>query len=153
MSREHTYPMNLAVPNLLNICIDEEHDGLIAGRMYHYYSTEPAPFQSLLELMKLAEKLFDSISFPQASTKARSFAGLSTPEPPYNTKRPERKISAAELAAQRGKLATLLTRVEYRQRSTWQGETLWIEGHKKEVFSTEVELTKILKDALGKMDV
>ena len=152
MSREHTYPMNLAVPNLLNICIDEKHDGVIAGRMYHYYSTEPASFRSFLELIKLAEKLFDNIAFPQASTKARSFAGLSVPESPYNAKRLERKVSAAELAAQRGKLATLLTRVEYRQRSTWQGEALWIERNKKEAFSTEVELTKILKDALNKMN-
>lgn len=150
MSRENTYPMNLAVPNLLNICIDSERDGEITGRMYHYYSTEPAYFQSILELLKLAEKLFDNIAFPQASTENRSFEGVADKGVPYNSRRPERKMRAAELTAPRGKLVTLLTRVEYRQHSTWQGEVLWIEGEKKEAFSTEVELARILERTLGK---
>lgn len=151
MSKETTVSMNLAVPNLISICVDEKKNGEIMGRMYHYYSREPARFSSVVELMQYAERLFDRIAYPQASTKSRSFRKETRPESPYNlTARPERKQTAAELSGQRGCLATLLTRVEYRQNSTWQGEALWLEENQKARFHTELELMELLKRAMKK---
>ena len=95
-------------------------------------------------VIELAENLFDQIKFPQASTQMRTFTDKSqkTVQPP------EKKKSAEELEKERGKMGTMLLYVQYRQRSTWQGVVKWVEGDQEWKFFSELELFKIINQAI-----
>ena len=83
--------INISMPNLINICVDEKNNGEFSGRLYHCYGKEAEPFHNVVELLRKVEDLFDRICFPQASTKTArgkvaAYAGtritLSTNPPP-----------------------------------------------------------------------
>ena len=148
MEKENTLRMNLSAPNFISVCIDEAANGELGGRMYHYYKEEPARFGSVLELLGLAEKLYDGIAFPQASTMSRSFGKQEGEQPPYNRPRPGKLTGVRELTGQRGRLSTVLVRVDYRQNSTWQGEALWVEQGEKKSFQNELELVGLLEKSV-----
>ena len=78
MEKIQQYKINISAPNLLNICVDQREEGKISGRLYHCYKKEPIVFCDVVELIREAEKLFDAIGFPQASTKTRSFTEKNT---------------------------------------------------------------------------
>lgn len=139
--------MNLSAPNLLNICIDKTEHGEVCGRLYHYYKEEPTGFSNIVELMNLAERLFDGIAFPQASTKSRCFRGEK--QDVYNAEIPKKVVEQAILTAHRGEKATLVTSVCFRQNSTWQGEALWMEQGEKKQFRNELELIRIIEQTLA----
>ena len=128
----------------ISICVDEIRNGELSGRLYHCYSEEACPFSNVAHLIELAENLFDQIKFPQASTQMRTFTDKSrkTVQPP------EKKKSAEELEKERGKKGTMLLYVQYRQRSTWQGMVKWVEGDQEWKFFSELELFKIINQAI-----
>lgn len=112
--------------------------------MYHCYSEAPLKFSNAVRLVELAENLFDMLQFPQASTKMRTFSDDVRPQ----AKSFEKKLSVEEIEKERGKKGTLLLYVQYRQRSTWQGEVKWVEGNRQWKFFSELELFKIIHQAL-----
>ena len=131
-------------PNLISICVDEIQNGELSGRIYHCYSEKACPFSNAVRLVELAENLFDMLQFPQASTKMRTFSdGVRKQEKPI-----EKKLSVEDIQNERGKKGTILLYVQYRQRSTWQGEVKWVEGNRQWKFFSELELFKIIHQAL-----
>ena len=122
-------------PNLISICVDEIRNGELSGRLYHCYSEEACPFSNVAHLIELAENLFDQIKFPQASTQMRTF-----------TEKSQKTVQ--ELEKERGKKGTMLLYVQYRQRSTWQGMVKWVEGDQEWKFFSELELFKIINQAI-----
>jgi len=141
MSEVQRRRINLSAPNLLNICVDEKNDGEIGGRIYHCYQKEPIVFHNVVELIRQAEKLFDMLGFPQASTRSRSFTEKNEPvrmSPP----RPEKILNQEEVAMFRGERGTFVTSVRMRQNSTWQGEFYWAEQDVIHKFSNTLEFLK-----------
>ena len=69
MEQNKTLQINISMPNLINICVDEKEHGEISGRIYHCYDKEPMLFNNVVEMLRKIEDLFDRICFPQASTK------------------------------------------------------------------------------------
>ena len=138
MTQREIYPFNIFVPNLLNICIDHNDCDEISGRLYHCYSAEPVVFENVVEMIQASEKLFDAISFPQASTKTRSFQKV---EDVYEPK-PEKVIDQLSLLNYKGEKATLITSVRFRQMSTWQGEFFSMETMEKESFFSMIDFIK-----------
>lgn len=142
--------MNLSAPNLIVVCVDHTDNDDIGGRFYHCYGKEPVIFGSVIELMTQADRFFDEIAFPQASTQARSFVEKKkeTESKAYNRKRPERLVDTDELLSHRGKRETFAVWVRFRQRSTWQGELVWLEAGKSVPFSNMLgllaEIDKVL---------
>ena len=118
MIEREKYPFNVFVPNLLNVCIDGYEHEEMNGRIYHCYKNEPVCFHNIVELIKEAERLFDLISFPQASTKTRQFFDKET----VQAKKPEKVLSHEEVLSFKGKQRSVLLSVRFRQNSTWQGE-------------------------------
>ncbi|NCB94652.1 MAG: hypothetical protein EOM40_19195 [Clostridia bacterium] len=134
----------LHAPNLVNICIDRYDGGEASGRIYHCYDEDAWSFSNVIQMVGLVETFFDSISFPQASTKARAFV---------KTKQPQKKemskiVTPQELISKRGELGTFLMHVKYRQNSSWQGEVEWLEGESRQQFVSVLEVLKILNNAL-----
>ena len=147
MSSAQQYKFNISAPNLINICVDENQHGEISGRMYHCYSEEPVRFLNIVELIREAEKLFDTIAFPQASTKTRQLTEEG-PQQEGRMERPLRVMHQEDVVGNTGELGTFITSVRFRQKSTWQGEFFWVEKEQKRQFANMLDFIKQMDDAL-----
>lgn len=143
MGEKRQYYINLSAPNLVNICIDKRADGEPAGRLFHCYDREPRQFKGFLQLLNLMETLYDTISFPQASAKTRYF---DEPEG-IGQQPPEKQEEQKDIIRHRGEIATFITYVQYRQNSTWQGETTWMEKERQYRFSSTLEFIRLVDHA------
>ena len=139
------FRINISPPNLINICVDSTAGGEISGRAYHCYAEESIVFTSIVELINIAEKLFEDIGFPQASTKTRSFEERKEIQPAAKL---EKKVSQADIIQQRGDIATFVLYVQYRQLSTWQGELSWMEKKERYAFTNSLEFIKLVDQAV-----
>ncbi len=143
--------INIAAPNLINICIDYLSNGEYSGRIYHKYMVEPMSFSESGQMISILDKFFDEINYPQASTKYRTFQrkkkrGESVSAPHREEKK---QVQSAENILQyRGKKATFVLHVQFRQNSTWQGKLTWLEEEDEEMFSSVLEFLKLLDSAL-----
>ena len=142
--------INISMPNLINICVDENDHGEVKGRMYHCYSKEPVTFGNIIELLTSAETLFDSICFPQASTKTRCFR---SEEPAMRVVKPEKVAMQTEIIQHQGKRGSFVLAVRFRQNSTWQGEIVWLEKGLRRGFANTLDFIKILDSALSVKEV
>lgn len=145
MNNQKTASYYLAAPNLINICIDATCNNEICGRFYHCYDQEPVIFSSILELIKKADILFDTIAFPQSSTKARSFVEH---EAPSALKKPSKIVEQRDLIQHNGTLGTFLLFVKFRQNSTWQGELNCLDNEAKYTFSNTLDFIKYVDQAI-----
>lgn len=139
------YHINTSAPNLVNICVDGGSDGEISGRLYHRYSAEPAVFVNLMQLLRLMEDLYDGLSFPQASTRSRSFFAAEAAVKGVL----KQVVTQEKMMRYAGEEATFLVSVRFRQNSTWQGEMFWVEGGEIQDFSSTLDLIKIMDAILS----
>ena len=142
--------INISAPNLLVVCIDNTDMGKISGKFYHCYGEKPVIFENVVELLMKAEKFFDGIAFPQASTKTRSFYNHDTQSDSYNKPRPEKVVDQKELLQYHGEKATFAVWVKYRQKSEWQGEAVWREKNIKRYFDNILDLVNEIDKTLQK---
>ena len=62
--------------------------------------------------------------------------------------KPEKVLEGREVANHSGKLDTFLVHIKYRQNATWQGEIRWVEKGNNVSFCSELELLKLMDNAL-----
>lgn len=149
MEQKKPLQINISMPNLINICVNEKEHGEMNGQLYHCYSKEPIAFGNVIELLTIAEKLYDRICFPQASTKTRRFT---EEEPQVQVKRPEKVAEQTEIIGHRGKIGSFVLCVRFRQNSTWQGEVIWLEKGIRKRFSNTLDFIKILDSAVNTIE-
>ncbi len=147
MEKEVQVQINLSAPNLVNICVDQNEYGRLSGRLYHCYCEEELRFSELVELIQMMENFFDDISFPQASTKTRSF--LEEEQASNSRKRPDKVREQEKIVGYRGNLGTFIATVKFRQSSTWQGELICMETGIKYSFSNTLNFIKLVDRALN----
>ena len=143
--------INAAAPNLVNLCIDHLSDGEYSGRIYHKYVKDPLPFNESGQMIAILDKFFDEINYPQASTKYRTFQKKKKGQDVASVRYQEEKKqiqTAEDILQSRGKEATFILHVQYRQNSTWQGKLTWLEEEDEELFSSVLELLKLLDSAI-----
>ena len=145
------FRINTAAPNLVNICIDCVKEGEYSGRIFHKYSDKEIPFHESGHMISILDQFYNKINYPQASTKYRSFQKRKK-EVPDLTDRSKEEVkqvrTADEMLKPRGKEATFILHVQYRQNSTWQGKLIWMEEDDEEAFSSVLEILKLLDSAL-----
>ena len=141
MSSVSNYKINISAPNLINICVDNNEQKEISGRLYHCYQEEPVLFANVVELIREIESLFDRIAFPQASTKTRSFGENAQPNS-GPVVRPEKVVPQDQVILHNGQRGTFITCVKFRQNSTWQGETYWKEKNQQMRFTNLLEFIR-----------
>lgn len=130
--------------NLVMVCVDEEEKEEYKGRLYHQYREEPVGFDNVLQMIKRMEEFYDTLNYPQASTKARCFV-----EKRKHGRREVTKVTDREkIFRQKGELGTFVIRVQYRQNATWQGQVTWAEGQETRSFRSALELLKLIDNAL-----
>lgn len=164
MKKEYDERLFFHSPNIVNLCMDAYDEKIQQGRLYHQYtSKEGIPFSSVFEAFGRMERLYDDLQFPQTSTKIRSFLvdrrgeerfRMGTAElweiiPEQRRKELREMESFEDVTEHRGKEATFLVRVKYRQNSSWQGEVTWVDGQKKEYFRSALELVRLMDSVLS----
>lgn len=136
---EETYKINFAAPDLVNVCIDRWSENGCEGRLYCGYYPQAIIFHDEYGMIKIMEELMDSIDYPQASTIMRHYNRKDVP----NRYEKGRIFSGTEIVKEKGKIATFVIYVQYRQNSTWQGEVFWAEGNLVKRFQSVLELLKL----------
>ena len=148
MSSLKQYRINISAPNLVNVCIDNNENGDMSGRMYCCYDKEPTLFSSVIDLLRKMENLFDAISFPQASTRTRMFRQNKEANARPQTKL-EKVVSQEEIIKHTGRMGTFITSVRFRQNSTWQGDVFWMEEESMYQFADSLEFIRNIDRAVG----
>lgn len=148
MSSLKQYRINISAPNLVNVCIDNNENGDMSGRMYCCYDKEPILFSSVIDLLRKMENLFDAISFPQASTRTRMFRQNKEANARPQTKL-EKVVSQEEIIKHTGRMGTFITSVRFRQNSTWQGDVFWMEEESMYQFADSLEFIRNIDRAVG----
>ena len=125
------------------LLIDSYKDKNLKGRFYNPYLDEEQQFDNVMQLILIAEALYDTMSYPQCFNEPRKFWDnkVNQYEPAVETKTenpPE------------GKLATFNLKVVFRQNASWQGYLTWLDQGKEESFRSFLELLKLIDDALTK---
>lgn len=146
MDQDKKRHIALHAPNIVSVCVDGYENGEPSGRIYHCYDTDPWMFTDVVTLIERTDALFDSISFPQASTRIRELVKTER----IKKETPEKVTTAQSVAEHRGGRGTFLMQVQYRQNSSWQGEVEWLEGAEIQRFKSELELLKILSNSLNR---
>lgn len=145
--------IGLHVPNRVIICVDRWDNANIAGRIFHRLSPQAVLFQEINELLLEMEKLFDQLGIPQASTENRYFETYqrqgSGADEKKRQKREELSPMAKDTAQQKGKKATFVVQVQYRQNATWQGTVVWTEKEETKRFRSALELLKLMDSAIA----
>ena len=148
MGDAQRYRINISAPNLVNVCIDDNRSGDLSGRMYCCYCKDAIPFSGIIELLRNMEKLFDAISFPQASTRTRLF--LQNQDADVNRiDKPEKVITQEEIIKNTGMKGTFVTSVRFRQNATWQGDVFWVEQENLHKFNDSMEFIRIIDRAVS----
>jgi len=91
------------------------------------------------------DDFFDYVNFPQASHEKRSFderKKKGEDKPPLTMRKPV----SGELS---GKKPVFILHVQFRQHSTWQGTLHWIAENKTKRFRSELEMIRLLAEALS----
>ena len=130
----------------IRICVDRMEGNRAGGRVLSQRLTAPMVFSDLGSLLLQLESLLERQNFPQAFQRMRSFT-KETPEYPAGLL-PEGAMAAEAVTAARGETATFVLRVLTRQNATWQGVLEWLEGERRDRFSSDLEFLKLLEQDL-----
>lgn len=149
MENEDRLNVNISAPNLISLCVDTSDRGEFSGRLYQCYDEKPWSFANVVHLLHLMDELYDRISYPQAATEIRTF--IKKEKVP--AKKLEKKISPEEILGQKGKVATFVIYVQYRQNATWQGDVVWVEHKAKQHFRSALELIKLIDSVLAEYNM
>ena len=136
----------IGTPNGIVLCVDQNNDGIIKGRLYHGYSRENIPFRGCENIIKTAEELFNALGFPHVGTGDRDIDG--------GLRRFQKKegmtrvMRDEELLEQHGDMGTFVIRVQHRQHSSWQGRVTDLDRDQTVYFRSALELIKIIDRTL-----
>ena len=134
-------------PNLCRVCVDAWAGGEVTGRLYHCYSRQPEPIGRISDVLDSIDRLCDRLNYPARTQQPRHF-GPEKPRPQTTQKKVEPQMTREELAKNKGKMATFVVHVMYRQHSTWQGSVTWAETGEKANFRSALELIKLMDSAV-----
>ncbi len=126
------------------ILVNETGDYNISGILYNEFYHLVMHFQGIREFFSLLDRFFDYVNFPQSTHAHRTF----------NIKQPNRKevpsaMKKEILESDAGGKATFTVHVQFRQNASWQGTIQWIEGNKTQRFRSELEMIKLMMNAIN----
>jgi len=127
--------------------------GYYKGKLYSQFLDEPFEFFTLIKMLEKMEAVFDEKKFPQAFLSLRTFG-----ENKKKTSKPVSKVVETvsddiDMTHYEGKCTgkcTFEILVSYRQNASWQGQILWVEKKQKQDFQSELEMLKLMDEALIK---
>ena len=133
-------------PNLVSCCIDEYRPGRFQGRLYCSNVKETYRFEDMNNMLLRMDDYFDEMNFPMKAMEQRSFPGS---QQRTQVKRALKKAYDPGILAHRGKKATFIIHVQYRQNCSWQGRIVWADQNKAQCFRSELEMIRLIDSALA----
>lgn len=136
------------------VIFDKDERDVFKGRIYHPASGRQDSFSRVYELLMKLEDIFDAYDFPQPTHFLRTFSNPRKADLKKTAK--EEKYITEDLTemekeilsnANTGK-ATFIIKVLFRQNATWQGKIQWVEKNKTQNFRSDLEMLKLMDDAL-----
>ena len=144
MSRSQWY---IGAPNGIILCINSTQGGQLAGQLYHSYEPEGSSFQTVEQMTRCMEQLYDALQFPFPGNSERSFAPKKTAN--QTLYEGDRIVSDENLLSKHGDIGTFIVRVQHRQNSSWQGRITWMEEDKSLYFRSVWEMIKLIESAVN----
>lgn len=138
-------------PNLIALLIDARTERDFTGRLLHLYAQEAVPFNGGTDMVIQLDDLYDTWKYPQRATSQRHFKENKTgpgQRAATHLNDRDRVRTIEELYEARGKMATFMLQVEYRQNSSWQGHVIWLEKGETRSFQSVLELMRMMDRAL-----
>lgn len=141
----------------IQVFVDDYNNSILKGRIYHLASEKLMSFLGIYDFLSKLESVYDAFSFPQATHEFRKFRKPSllvpnTDDTGYiNGDDTEVKIKVKKdkkIKIEPSGKGTFIIRVLYRQNATWQGSIQWVEGKKAVNFRSDLEMLKLMDDAL-----
>jgi hypothetical protein len=126
------------------IYIDSNSLYSLNGRIYNISCKDAILFTGLHELLMKMEEIFDRLSMPQEVFQLRSFKQMKKP-----TKESVSFMGDMEISLEHEQKATFIIHIKFRQNATWQGTIKWVEENKKQDFRSELEMIKLMDNALS----
>jgi hypothetical protein len=142
---KHHYIKNEYRSSLL--CIDAYENKALKGRLYNPYLDTCQHFSNVMQLLILAEELFDMMDYPQPFSETRKF--WTNPSVQESCLEDETSETGNPPP---GKLANFILKVIFRQNASWQGSLAWLDQNKEESFRSVLELLKLLDEAVTNVD-
>ena len=136
--------------NLLCICVNKYENGDHEGVIWNQYEEQPRAYHGSLDLMGKIDDILDELHFPERSNMPREFGKEQKRFNDAPMMPGKRVMHADSFQDKKGELATFIARVKFRQRSTWQGEVLWVEKEERLEFASALEMIKMVDDAVSK---
>ena len=150
----------LFAKNLVCVCVEQVQDGDFSGLLYHQYADAPLNFTSATDFLGKMEDLMDQWDFPQRGLAERFFkkenrdnARKVHPLKADDDRLPIEIIQdmngVRNVQNKKGKLATFVVQVVYRQEATWQGHVIFQERNEKKDFRSALELIKYMDSSIN----
>jgi hypothetical protein len=141
--------LKLFAPNLICIGVDSFRDNDFVGRIWQPYADDPQEFVGMNDLLIRMDNLYDIWNYPQNALNVRSFFRTQCVEPVRDIRTGEFKDKIDRLQSMRGDEATFIVQVVYRQRATWQGQFVWVEGNEREHFKSAWEFIQLMDEKVN----
>ena len=141
-------PFVTSVATKAVITVQSYENRELQGMVFSPYYGRAIPFHNAVKMVDVLESLFDSLRFPQASVKHRSFSVH--PRSINSTRKAGEYVEDKEKCPQ-GK-AKFVVHVQFRQNATWQGTIQWVEKNKTQRFRSTLEMLKLMDEVLGADD-
>ena len=145
--------------NLISICVDDNENADYQGCLWHQYSDDPIPFVSASSMLTIMDNLMDDWDFPQKGLEQREFVQKEhqthkrkqTSDDELTIDKIQKQHGTRNIQGKKGKLATFIVQVAFRQNATWQGHVVVVSTNEKKSFSSVMELLRIMdKSITGK---
>lgn len=144
----------------ITVYVDQYDKINFSGRVYIEALNSTFVFCGVCSLLKQLDSIYNCLNFPLATHPIRSFSGVKVKGGKWDSSKYIKKIKdreesggtyqmeQKEIKLEAAGKGTFIIRVLYRQNATWQGNIQWIEGKKSQNFRSELELIKLIDDAI-----
>lgn len=135
-------------PTFLRICIDrvDFQNEDLAGSICGVALKDSHHFGSVMELMLMIDECLDRIGKPQATRKTRSFLKEGEEAPDVFRVNPVIYHTSEEIRSKHGACQTVDINIITRYHSSWQGILYGEDGERRGMFSSDLQLLKLLQE-------
>jgi len=128
--------------------------GFYRGKLFSQYLDTPYEFFTLVRMIEKMEEIFDSKKFPQAFLSPRTFRENKKNKHtrPSDISRASDSVDLSLYEGSGNGNCTFEIHVRFRQNASWQGQILWVENDLKKDFRSELEMLKLMDEALIELE-
>ena len=141
-------PNNLTATDLI---ISKGKNYEFSGYFYNAYDGIYVKFDSLLQLLKELDNLFDRFAFPQVTHEYRTFSDHKY----KNNTMLSKEIMMNKNDNKPGDTVenvTFVLKVQFRRNASWQGQIQWVDKRLTQTFRSTLELIRLIDTAIGQDD-